>query len=104
MAMQAVLKKLETRIGELVERYEGARRRIDELEKEIESLREAAAAHEAAAARIAELEANVAELEKAAASGEETGRRAAELEARQRELAGRLEQVLERIDGALAGE
>jgi chromosome segregation ATPase len=77
MAMESVLKKLESRIEEFVE------------------------AHRVATARVAELETRVAELEAEAAGSTDLGDRLKALEGQRDELADRLEQVLGLIDGAL---
>ena len=78
MSMDAVLKRLESRIEELVAAYEGARGRVGELEQ-----------------RVGELEAR---LEEAGDAGARIG----ELEDQREALGQRLEQVLQTIDAALA--
>ncbi|NOZ79787.1 MAG: hypothetical protein GXP48_11545 [Acidobacteria bacterium] len=101
MAMQATLKRLEARLGELLERYMAARQRVDELETELGEFQDVASNAEAAQQRIAELEKRVAELEEAAAARERESRRVAELESQRSQLADRLEDLLGRIDEAL---
>lgn len=78
MALESVLKKLESRIEEFVE------------------------AHQTATARVAELEARVAELEEQLGGAGELDEKVAQLEAQREELGARLEKVLEALDGALA--
>ena len=80
MAMDAVLRQLESRIEELVEAYGKSRQ------------------HEA------ELEAQVADLQNRIDSDSKTGERTAELEKQREELGKRLEKVLNKIDGTLAKE
>jgi chromosome segregation ATPase len=77
MSMDSVLKRLESRIEELV------------------------AAYRTATERVAELEAQVAGLEQRAADGSELEQRTTELEAQRDRLAERLEGVLGLIDEAL---
>lgn len=77
MALDSVLKKLESRIEEFVE------------------------AHQQATARVAELEARVAELEEQVGGSGALDEKVAELEAQREELAGRLEKVLATLDSAL---
>jgi len=78
MAMDAVLRQLESRIEELVEAYGTSRQ------------------HEA------ELETQVADLKNRIDSDSKAGERTAELEKQRDELGKRLEKVLKQIDGALA--
>jgi phage shock protein A len=80
MAMDAVLRQLESRIEELVEAYATSRQ------------------HEA------ELEAQVADLQSRIDSDTQAGERIAKLEQQRGELGERLEKVLKLIDGALAKE
>ena len=80
MAMDAVLRQLESRIEELVEAYGKSRQ------------------HEA------ELEAQMADLQSRIDSDTQTGERMAKLEKQRGELGKRLEKVLKLIDGALAKE
>ena len=80
MAMDAVLRQLESRIEELVETYATSRQ------------------HEA------ELETQVADLQSRIDSDTQTGERMAKLEKQRGELGKRLEKVLKLIDGALAKE
>lgn len=80
MAMDAVLKQLESRIEELVEAYSEA------------------------ANRAAELGARVEELEAQLKSESEQDDQVAALEKQRDELGGRLEKVLGLIDKALARE
>ena len=101
MAMQATLKRLEARLGELLERYVAARKRVDELETELGEFQDAAQNADAAQQRIAELENRIAELEASVAAREEHDQRAAELESQRNQLADRLEDLLGRIDEAL---
>jgi phage shock protein A len=77
MAMDAVLRQLESRIEELVEAYATSRQ------------------HEA------ELEAQVADLQSRIDSDTQAGERIAKLEQQRGELGERLEKVLKLIDGAL---
>lgn len=78
MAMDAVLRQLESRIEELVETYGKSQQ------------------HEA------ELEAQVADLQSRIDSDTQAGERIAKLEKQRGELGKRLEKVLKLIDGALA--
>jgi predicted nucleic acid-binding Zn-ribbon protein len=87
MAMESVLKQLESRIEELIEAYQGATDRSTELE-----------------ARVAELEAKLAETETRLTDESAAGERVKALESQRDELAGRLEKVLGLIDGVLASE
>jgi chromosome segregation ATPase len=77
MALDAVLKKLESRIDELVESHRKATSRVAELEKKLEKL-------EAERAEEGDLKARVASLE-----------------SQREELVGRLERVLGTIDEVL---
>ena len=87
MAMESVLKDLESRIEELVEAYRGAVARSGELE-----------------AKVAELEAEVAELDSKLSSSTDANDKVADLEKQRDELATRLEKVVGLIDGVLKGE
>lgn len=78
MAMDAVLRQLESRIEELVEAYAKTRK------------------HEA------ELEAQVADLQSRIDADTQAGKLTAKLEKQRDELGKRLEKVLKQIDGALA--
>ncbi len=78
MAMDAVLRQLESRIEEMVEAYGKSQQ------------------HEL------ELEAQVADLQKRIDSDSEAGERIAKLEKQRDELGKRLEKVLKKIDGTLA--
>ena len=80
MAMDAVLRQLESRIEELVEAYGKSRQ------------------HEA------ELETQVADLKNRIDSDSKAGERTKELEKQRDELCKRLEKVLKKIDGTLAKE
>jgi len=80
MAMDAVLRQLESRIEELVEAHGKSRQ------------------HEV------ELEAQVADLQSRIDSDKKTGERMAQLEKQRGELRKRLEKVLKLIDGALVKE
>ncbi len=84
MAMESVLKELESRIEELVEAYCGAESRSDELE-----------------IKVGELEAEITELNAKLTSSTDANDRVAELEKQRDELATRLEKVLGLIDGVL---
>jgi chromosome segregation ATPase len=84
MAMESVLKELESRIETLVEAYRSARSRGAELE-----------------AKVAGLETEKAELEAKLSGSSEASDRVAELERQRDQLAGRLEKVLGLIDGVL---
>jgi TolA-binding protein len=77
MTMEAVLKKLESRIEEFVE------------------------AHRASGERISELEAQISELEGKMAKSADLSDRVQLLEAQRDQLSKRLEKVLETIDKAL---
>ncbi len=79
MSMDSVLKRLESRVEELVSAYRQS------------------------TARVTELEAQVAELEERAAADGDLARRASELEADRDRLADRLEGVLGLVDDALRG-
>ena len=87
MAMESVLKDLESRIEELVEAYRGAVARSGELE-----------------AKVAELEAEVAELDSKLSSSTDANDKVADLEKQRDELATRLEKVVGLIDGVLKNE
>ena len=78
MAMDAVLRQLESRMEELVEAYAKTRK------------------HEA------ELEAQVADLQSRIDADTQAGKLTAKLEKQRDELGKRLEKVLKQIDGALA--
>jgi chaperonin cofactor prefoldin len=78
MAMDAVLRQLESRIEELVEAYATTRK------------------HEA------ELEAQVVDLQSRIDANAKAGELTAKLEKQREELGKRLEKVLKQIDGALA--
>ena len=78
MAMDAVLRQLESRIEELVEAYATSRK------------------HEA------ELEAQVVDLQSRIDADAKAGELTAKLEKQRDELGKRLEKVLKQIDGALA--
>jgi chaperonin cofactor prefoldin len=78
MAMDAVLRQLESRIEELVEAYTTSRK------------------------REAELEAQVADLQSQIDANTQAGERTAKLEKQRDELCKRLEKVLKKIDGTLA--
>ncbi len=78
MAMDAVLRQLESRIEELVEAYTTSRK------------------HEA------ELEAQVADLQSQIDANTQAGERTAKLEKQRDELCKSLEKVLKKIDGTLA--
>jgi len=84
MAMESVLKELESRIEELVEAYRGAETRSGELET-----------------KIGELEAEITELNAKLTSSTDANDRVAEFEKQRDELATRLEKVLGLIDGVL---
>jgi len=79
MSMDSVLKRLESRIEELVTAYRQSTERVSALE------------------------AQVAELEERAAADDGLAQRATELEAQREKLAERLESVLGVIDDALRG-
>ena len=85
MAMESILKQLESRIEELVEAHGGTVARSVELEE-----------------MVTELEAKLAEAEEKLASQSQDGDRISELESQRTELGARLEKVLELVDGALA--
>ncbi len=78
MAMDSVLKQLESRIEELIEAYGENKKRANDL-----------------AARVEELEGQVA-------SGTDLGEKVAGLEKQREELTTRLEKVLAMVDGTLA--
>jgi hypothetical protein len=80
MAMDAVLKELESRIEELVKAYEASRK------------------------AEAELAAKVEKLETKLESDSDLGERVAELEKQRDDLGKRLTKVLSLIDGTLAKE
>ena len=80
MAMDAVLKELESRIEELVKAYQGAKTAESKL-----------------AAKVEKLEAQLK-------SESELGERVAELEKQRDDLGKRLTKVLSLIDGTLAKE
>ena len=87
MAMESVLKQLESRIEELVDAYRKADGRSTELE-----------------AKVTALESERDELNDKLAKTTDAGDRVAELERQRDELAGRLEKVLGLIDGVLDGD
>lgn len=78
MAMDTVMKKLESKVEALLKAYREA------------------------ASREAGLQAKVAELEKKTESGADLEKRIGELEKQRDELSARLEKVLDQIDSALA--
>ena len=80
MAMDAVLKQLESRIEELVKAYDESKKTETELAKKVEK------------------------LESQLASDTETSGRLAELEKQRDDLGRRLEKVLSLIDGTLSKE
>jgi len=84
MAMESVLKQLESRIEELVEAYSGAVLRSAELET-----------------RVGDLETEAIELKTRLSGESDAGKRVALLEQQRDELAARLEKVLGLIDGVL---
>jgi len=84
MAMESVLKQLESRIEELVEAYSGAVLRSAELES-----------------RVDDLVTEITELKTRLSSETDAGERVALLEQQRDELAARLEKVLGLIDGVL---
>lgn len=84
MAMESVLKQLESRIEELVEAYSVAVSTSAELET-----------------RVGDLETEIAELKTQLSGQSEAGERVASLEKQRDELAARLERVLGLIDGVL---
>ena len=77
MAMESVLKQLETRIEEFVK------------------------AHDRATAKVKKLEKRVAELEEELDSSHGTDERIGELEKQRDDMAARLEKVLSHIDAAM---
>jgi chromosome segregation ATPase len=85
MAMESILKELESRIEELVDAHGGAVARSTELEE-----------------KVTELETKLAEAEDKLTSQSKDGDRITELETQRSELGARLEKVLELVDGALA--
>jgi len=84
MAMESVLKQLETRIEELVESYRGAVERSAELET-----------------KVGECELEIDELKTRLAGSTSANERVESLERERNELATRLEKVLGLIDGVL---
>lgn len=84
MAMESVLKELESRIETLVEAYRSARSLAAELE-----------------AKVAGLETEKTELEAKLSGSSKASDRVAELERQRDQLAGRLEKVLGLIDRVL---
>lgn len=84
MAMESVLKQLETRIEELVESYRGAIARSAELE-----------------AKVGECELEIGELKTKLAGSTDANERVESLERERDELAARLEKVLGLIDNVL---
>lgn len=87
MAMESVLKQLESRIEELVEAYTAAVSRSAELED-----------------RVGELETEITDLKTQLSGQTEAGDRVAALELQRDELAARLEKVLGLIDGVLGSD
>ena len=87
MAMESVLKQLESRIEELVEAYSGAVSRSAELET-----------------RVGDLETEATELKTRLSSESDASGRVALLERQRDELAARLEKVLGLIDGVLTSK
>lgn len=87
MAMESVLKDLESRIEELVEAYRGAEERSGELES-----------------KVTKLEAEITELNGNLAHSTDANDRVSELESQRDELATRLEKVVGLIDGVLDRE
>jgi septal ring factor EnvC (AmiA/AmiB activator) len=84
MAMESVLKDLESKIEELVEAYRGATARSAELE-----------------AKVAELEGEIGKLETKLSTSTDANDRMTKLEEERDQLATRLEKVLGLIDGVL---
>lgn len=84
MAMESVLKDLESRIEELVEAYRGAEARSGELET-----------------KVGDLETEVTELKAKLENSTDANKRVAALEKQRDELATRLEKVVGLIDGVL---
>ena len=84
MAMESVLKDLESRIEELVEAYRGAEARSGELET-----------------KVGDLETEVTELKAKLETSTDANKRVAALEKQRDELATRLEKVVGLIDGVL---
>ena len=84
MAMESVLKQLESRIEELVEAYSAAVTTSAELE-----------------ARVGDLETEITELKTQLSGQSEADERVTSLEKQRDELAARLEKVLGLIDGVL---
>lgn len=80
MTMESTLKKLESRIEELIQ------------------------AHQKSTARVAELEAEVAELNQKLGGSDDLGERVQELEAQRAQIADRLDKVLGAIDSALGAD
>jgi len=87
MAMESVLKQLETRIEELVEAYGGAVSHSAELE-----------------AKVDEFETEINELKTRLSSESDASDRVTSLERQRDELAVRLEKVLGLIDGVLGSD
>ena len=87
MAMESVLKQLETRIEELVEAYRGAVSHSAELE-----------------AKVSEFETEIAELKTRLSSESDASDRVTSLEKQRDEFAVRLEKVLGLIDGVLVSD
>lgn len=87
MAMESVLKQLESRIEELVEAYSGAVTRSAELE-----------------GKVGDLDNEITELKAQLSGQSEAGERVASLEKQRDELAARLEKVLGLIDGVLGSD
>ena len=84
MAMESVLKDLESRIEELVEAYRGAEARSGELET-----------------KVGDLETEVTELKAKLENSTDANKRVAALEKQRDDLATRLEKVVGLIDGVL---
>lgn len=87
MAMESVLKQLESRIEDLVQAYSSAVERSAELE-----------------GRVGELEAEIKDLTAKLSTESDANEQLAFLEKQRDELAGRLEKVLGLIDGVLGSE
>ncbi len=101
MTMQKVLKQLEGRLGELLERYTAAQQRVSELESELGRCQESADQADTAQQKISELEHRITGLEEALAACQEKNEHVSQLENQRGELISQLEEILSRIDGAL---